>query len=185
MAVIGRPELVFLDEPTAGLDVQGRRDTWQLITDLRDSGVTVVLTTHAMDEAERLADAVVIVNHGRLVAAGTPAELTASGAEGRLSFRAREGLALATLHRAARPGVTAQEGPPGTYVLRGDDRPRAAGRRDRLVRGARRAGRGPAGPAALARGRLRRAHRMRSPREHLHAGAGSRAVDAACSARRR
>jgi ABC-2 type transport system ATP-binding protein len=119
MAVVGRPELVFLDEPTAGLDVQGRRDTWQLIRDLRSSGVTVVLTTHAMDEAERLADSVVIVNHGRLMAAGTPAELTASGAEGRLSFRAPEGLGLGSLVARLAPGVTAQEGPPGTYVLHG------------------------------------------------------------------
>ena len=99
--------------------MQGRRDTWQLIGDLRSSGVTVVLTTHAMDEAERLADAVVIINHGRLVAAGTPAELTASGAEGQLSFRARAGLALASLLAPLAPGVTAREGPPGTYVLRG------------------------------------------------------------------
>ncbi len=119
MAVIGRPELVFLDEPTAGLDVQGRRDTWQLIRELRAAGVTVVLTTHAMDEAERLADAVVIVNHGRLVAAGTPAELTATGADGRLSFRAREGLELASLLAGLAAGVTGQEGPPGTYVLHG------------------------------------------------------------------
>ncbi len=119
MAVIGRPELVFLDEPTAGLDVQGRRDTWQLIKDLRGSGVTVVLTTHAMDEAERLADAVVIVNHGRLVASGTPAELTTTGADSRLSFRAREGLPLATLIAKLKPGVTGQENPAGTYVLNG------------------------------------------------------------------
>ena len=119
MAVIGRPELVFLDEPTAGLDVQGRRDTWQLIKDLRASGVTVVLTTHAMDEAERLADAVVIVNHGKLVASGTPAELTTTGADSRLSFRAREGLPLATLVAALKPGVTGQENPAGTYVLHG------------------------------------------------------------------
>ena len=119
MAVIGRPELVFLDEPTAGLDVQGRRDTWQLIRDLRSSGVTVVLTTHAMDEAERLADAVVIVNHGRLVAAGTPGELTASGADGRLSFRAREGLDLGSLLAGLAPSVSGREGPPGTYVLQG------------------------------------------------------------------
>jgi ABC-2 type transport system ATP-binding protein len=120
MAVIGRPDLVFLDEPTAGLDVQGRRDTWQLIRDLRSSGVTVVLTTHAMDEAERLADAVVIVNHGRLVAAGSPAELTATGAEGRLSFRAREGLDVASLLAALPSGVSGSEGPPGAYVLQGN-----------------------------------------------------------------
>ena len=76
LAVIGRPELVFLDEPTAGLDVHGRRATWDLIGELRDAGVTIVLTTHAMDEAERLADHIVIVDHGRAVASGTTAELT-------------------------------------------------------------------------------------------------------------
>jgi ABC-2 type transport system ATP-binding protein len=118
LAVVGRPELVFLDEPTAGLDVQGRRDTWELIADLRDAGVTVILTTHAMDEAERLADAVVIINRGRLVATGTPAELTASDGEGQLSFRARPGLDLETL-LATLPAVTGREGPPGAYLLRG------------------------------------------------------------------
>ncbi len=119
LAVIGRPELVFLDEPTAGLDVQGRRDTWQLIGDLRDAGVTVILTTHAMDEAERLADAVVIINHGTLVATGTPAELTASGAESQLSFRAGPGLDLAPLLAGLPGGVTARESSPGAYALRG------------------------------------------------------------------
>jgi ABC-2 type transport system ATP-binding protein len=79
LAIIGRPELVFLDEPTAGLDVHGRRAVWALIEELRDAGVTVVLTTHAMDEAERLADHVVIVDRGRCVAAGSPAELTRDG----------------------------------------------------------------------------------------------------------
>jgi ABC-2 type transport system ATP-binding protein len=119
LAVIGRPELVFLDEPTAGLDVQGRRDTWQLITDLRTSGVTVVLTTHAMDEAERLADSVVIINDGKLVASGTPAELTASGAQSQLTFRARPGLDLSTLLAVVPAEVSALESSPGEYVLRG------------------------------------------------------------------
>ena len=119
LAVIGRPELVFLDEPTAGLDVQGRRDTWQLITDLRASGVTVVLTTHAMDEAERLADSVVIINGGRLVAAGSPAELTASGAQSQLTFRARPGLNLSTLLAVVPSDVSALETAPGEYLVRG------------------------------------------------------------------
>jgi ABC-2 type transport system ATP-binding protein len=119
LAVIGRPELVFLDEPTAGLDVQGRRDTWELITDLRASGVTVVLTTHAMDEAERLADSVVIINGGRLVAAGTPAELTSSGAQSQLTFRARPGLDLSTLLAVVPAEVSAAETAPGEYLLRG------------------------------------------------------------------
>ena len=76
LAIVGRPSLVFLDEPTAGLDVHGKHATWSLVEDLRNAGVTVVLTTHAMDDAERLADHVVIVDHGRVVAAGTPSELT-------------------------------------------------------------------------------------------------------------
>jgi len=76
LAIIGRPSLVFLDEPTAGLDVHGKHATWSLVEDLRAAGVTVILTTHAMDDAEKLADHVVIVDHGRAVAAGTPDELT-------------------------------------------------------------------------------------------------------------
>ena len=76
-AIIGRPELVFLDEPTAGLDPHARRQVWTLIRDLRAAGVAVVLTTHDMDEAEQLADQVVLLDHGRPVATGTVADLTA------------------------------------------------------------------------------------------------------------
>ncbi|ABW11517.1 ABC transporter related [Parafrankia sp. EAN1pec] len=119
MAVVGRPELVFLDEPTAGLDVQGRRDTWELIEELRLSGVTVVLTTHAMDEAERLSDQVVIVNRGRVVAAGSPAELTRGGAEGQLRFRAPAGLDVERLLLALPDGTTGREGPSGHYLVQG------------------------------------------------------------------
>ena len=78
-AVIGRPALVFLDEPTAGLDPHARRAVWQLIAELRDAQVAVVLTTHAMDEAEQLADRVYLLDAGRVVAQGTVAELTAAG----------------------------------------------------------------------------------------------------------
>ena len=72
MAIVGRPELVFVDEPTAGMDPQARRTTWELLEELRADGVTVVLTTHYMDEAERLADQIHIIDRGRLVASGTP-----------------------------------------------------------------------------------------------------------------
>ena len=76
LAIVGRPELVFLDEPTAGLDPHARRATWELVEALRRDGVTIVLTTHLLDEAERLADAVVIIDRGRVVGRGTVAELT-------------------------------------------------------------------------------------------------------------
>jgi ABC-2 type transport system ATP-binding protein len=79
MALVGRPELVFVDEPTAGMDPQGRRTTWELLTELRADGVTVVLTTHYMEEAERLADCVHIIDRGRLVVSGSPLELTRGG----------------------------------------------------------------------------------------------------------
>ncbi len=79
MALVGRPELVFVDEPTAGLDPQVRRQTWELLEELRADGVTVVLTTHYLEEAERLADRVHILDHGRLVASGSPLELTRGG----------------------------------------------------------------------------------------------------------
>ena len=68
MAVVGRPELVFLDEPTAGMDPQARRATWELVEELRARRRDVVLTTHYMDEAERLADQVHIIDHGRVIA---------------------------------------------------------------------------------------------------------------------
>jgi ABC-2 type transport system ATP-binding protein len=71
---------VFLDEPTTGLDPHGRRAIWQLVRDLRSDGVTVVLTTHAMDEAEQLSDQVYVVSAGAVLASGTPADLTGHGA---------------------------------------------------------------------------------------------------------
>jgi ABC-2 type transport system ATP-binding protein len=76
MAVVGRPELLFVDEPTAGMDPQARRDTWELLDELRGDGVTTVLTTHYLEEAERLADQVHIIDRGRMIASGTPFELT-------------------------------------------------------------------------------------------------------------
>ncbi|MFF0268442.1 ABC transporter ATP-binding protein [Kribbella sp. NPDC004536] len=76
LAIVGRPEIAFLDEPTTGLDPHGRREIWQLIRDLRDDGVTVVLTTHAMDEAEQLSDQVHVVAAGKVIASGSPDTLT-------------------------------------------------------------------------------------------------------------
>jgi ABC-2 type transport system ATP-binding protein len=118
MAVVGRPELVFLDEPTAGLDPQARHATWDVVRQLRTDGVTVVLTTHFMEEAERLADRVVIVDGGRAVAAGTPAELTRGGAEGQLRFTAKEGLDLVGLAAALPPDAVVSEPGRGEYLVR-------------------------------------------------------------------
>jgi ABC-2 type transport system ATP-binding protein len=117
-AVIGRPELVFLDEPTAGLDPQARHATWELVEELRAAGVAVMLTTHHMEEAERLADQVVIVDRGMVIASGSPPKLT--GAERQLRFRARPGLGLDELLSALPAGTIAKESPASHYVIEGD-----------------------------------------------------------------
>jgi ABC-2 type transport system ATP-binding protein len=114
-AIVGRPELVFLDEPTAGLDPQGRHATWELIEGLRAAGTSVILATHYMEEAERLADQVVIVDHGRVVASGPPAELT--GSAGQLRFRAEPGLDLGGLIAALPADALAKESPAGHYLV--------------------------------------------------------------------
>jgi ABC-2 type transport system ATP-binding protein len=77
-ALVGRPQLLFLDEPTTGLDPQARRQLWDLIREFKRAGRTIVLTTHYMDEAEVLCDRVAIVDHGKIIAAGTPLDLMAS-----------------------------------------------------------------------------------------------------------
>jgi ABC-2 type transport system ATP-binding protein len=117
-ALVGRPELVFLDEPTAGLDPQGRRLVWELVDALRRDGVSVLLTTHLMDEAEALADRVVIVDRGRAVAAGSPAALTAGGGD-ELRFRARPGMDVVDLVTALPTGYRAAETLAGRYVVAG------------------------------------------------------------------
>ena len=119
MAVVGRPELVFLDEPTAGLDPHARRATWDLVRDLRDDGVTVVLTTHHMDEAEQLADRVAVVDGGRVIAEGSPDELCRSDAQNTVRFRARPGLDLGSLLKALPDGTAAAEATAGSYLVEG------------------------------------------------------------------
>lgn len=118
-ALVGRPELVFLDEPTAGLDAQARLVVWELIDGLRRDGVTVVLTTHQLNEAEQLADRLVIIDHGKAVAAGTPAELMRSGAEDQLRFRAPRRLDLTLLISALPESYSASEQSPGEYLVEG------------------------------------------------------------------
>jgi len=118
-AIVGRPELVFLDEPTAGMDAHARLVVWELIEGLRRDGVTVVLTTHHLNEAEELADRIVIIDRGRAVAAGTPAELTRSGAEDQLRFSAPPRLDLTLLTAALPEGYRATETSPGQYLVEG------------------------------------------------------------------
>jgi len=123
LAVVGRPELVFLDEPTAGLDPQARRATWDVVAQLRADGVTVVLTTHLMDEAERLADTVVIADAGRVVASGSPRELAARGAQDSLRFGGPPHLPTAALVSALPAATRVSEPAPGSYVVEGDVTP--------------------------------------------------------------
>lgn len=118
-AVVGRPELVFLDEPTAGMDAHARIVVWELIDGLRRDGVTVVLTTHQLTEAEELADRIVIIDRGIAVAAGTPAELMHSGAENQLRFRAPRMLDLSLLVSALPESYKATETSPGEYLVEG------------------------------------------------------------------
>ena len=119
MAIVGRPELLFLDEPTAGLDPAARRSTWDLIAELRTSGVTIVLTTHFMDEAEALSDQVHIVDGGRVIASGTPQMLAASGSENTVRFTASPGLDVVDLMHALPHDTKVDEVTPGAYVVAG------------------------------------------------------------------
>ncbi len=123
LALVARPELVFLDEPTSGMDPQSRHRTWELIRQLRADGVSVLLTTHFLDEAEDLADSVVVIDSGRVVAEGSPAELTRAGAEGQIRFRAVPELRLELLLAELPPGSAAREEQPGRYLVTGDVTP--------------------------------------------------------------
>jgi ABC-2 type transport system ATP-binding protein len=118
-AIVGRPELVFLDEPTAGMDAHARLVVWELIEGLRRDGVTVVLTTHQLTEAEELADRIVIIDHGAAVAAGTPADLMRGGAENQLRFSAPPKLDLSLLVSALPEGYRATEAGAGEYLVEG------------------------------------------------------------------
>jgi ABC-2 type transport system ATP-binding protein len=117
LALVGRPSVAFLDEPSAGLDVHARHTMWDLIRGLRASGVAILLTTHDLAEASVLADNVVIIDRGRVVAAGSPADLTRDANTPGLRFEAPTGLALAELDAALPDGASAQEVRPGHYVV--------------------------------------------------------------------
>jgi ABC-2 type transport system ATP-binding protein len=122
-ALVGRPELVFLDEPTAGMDPQARNATWDLISELRRDGVTVVLTTHYLQEAETLADHVVVVDHGRVVAQGTPHELTHGAADGQLRFLAVAGLDVDAMAEQIPGAIRVTETSAGCYLVDGSADP--------------------------------------------------------------
>jgi len=116
LALVGKPTLLFLDEPTAGMDPQARLATWEIIRDVKQRGTTVLLTTHLMDEAERLADRVAIIDHGRLLALDSPAQLTGLHNASIVRFVAPPGLdctklgALPSAHKA-------EEIRPGSYLI--------------------------------------------------------------------
>ncbi|WP_435735734.1 ABC transporter ATP-binding protein [Cellulosimicrobium sp. PMB13] len=137
-AVVGRPEVVFLDEPSAGMDPQSRHAVWELVRELRADGVGIVLTTHLMDEAEDLADSVYVVDQGKVIAAGATRDLLETGSDGEadrtVRFEAATGLDLDGLvaalagadgagtsgpDDAARPAWAVAEPQPGSYTLTG------------------------------------------------------------------
>ncbi|QYG91111.1 ABC transporter ATP-binding protein [Iamia sp. SCSIO 61187] len=115
LALVGRPEVVLLDEPTAGIDPSGRQLVRQLVADLKTAGVAVIVTTHDLEEAEKTADLVVIVDRGRVVASGTPAELMRSAGTAEIRFGAPPGLDTAALGKTLMAGV--DEVAPGEYVV--------------------------------------------------------------------
>ena len=184
VALVGRPEVAILDEPTAGMDPEARAVTRGIITDLRAAGVAILLTSHDLSDVERLADRIHILDGGRLVASGSPAELTA-GARPTLRFRlarplsdrgsgvARRGLGSATVGAGVQ--VDADD-PTRLDRSSGVAAGRRPGRRARgLVRRPRRPHRRAAGRRRVARGRLpgaRRSQIGRAPRER--AGLGPR-----------
>ncbi|HUF32933.1 MAG TPA: ABC transporter ATP-binding protein [Acidimicrobiales bacterium] len=114
LALVGRPEVAFLDEPTAGIDVGGRQVVRQVVRELREAGVAVVMTTHDLEDVERLADRVVIIDRGTVVGAGTPAELMGSGPGDEIRFGAPAGIDVADL--ATSIGASVTEVTPGEYV---------------------------------------------------------------------
>ncbi len=105
-ALVCRPDVLFLDEPTTGLDPQSRRQLWEVISEFRRDGGTILLTTHYMEEAERLCDRVAVVDGGRIIAQGSPRELiTSLGAEHVVEFALADGVGVEPADLAALPGV--------------------------------------------------------------------------------
>ena len=113
LALVGRPKVVFLDEPTAGVDPVGRATVRDIVAGLRSDGVCVILTSHELDEVQRLADRIVIVDHGKVIAAGRQGEIQGESEE--LRFAAQPGLDLDELSVRLRAPIS--EGPPGEYLV--------------------------------------------------------------------
>ncbi|MFH8408983.1 ABC transporter ATP-binding protein [Streptomyces sp. NPDC018019] len=125
MATLGRPEVLFLDEPTTGLDTEARHATWELIRELRADGTTVVLTTHYLEEAEGLADRLAIMHRGRIATTGTVAEVVASH-PAQISFELPDGFLVGDLPPLQELGVDGHETAGRTIRLRTTDLQRAA-----------------------------------------------------------
>lgn len=124
LAIIGRPELIFLDEPTAGMDAQSRLAVWEIIQAMKRDGATVLLTTHLMDEAETLADDVVIIDHGKVVTQGSPAELTSHDEFPVISVHTDRALDVRPLNdELAHLGLNAEAVNPHRYRIRGTGSP--------------------------------------------------------------
>jgi len=126
LALIGRPQVAFLDEPTSGVDPEGRIAIRAVVSELKDKGVSVVLTTHELAEAERMADRIVILAEGRIVLEGSPHELASSGSDpavAAVTFGAPPGLDAAALAAAVGPSAHANENPQGRYRVESPDQP--------------------------------------------------------------
>jgi ABC-2 type transport system ATP-binding protein len=126
LALIGRPQVAFLDEPTSGVDPEGRITIRAVVGELKDKGVSVVLTTHELTEAERMADRIVILAKGRVVLEGTPRGLATSGSDpatASVAFGAPSGLDAAALATALGPHTHVIETPPGRYRVETPDQP--------------------------------------------------------------
>lgn len=102
LALVGDPELVFLDEPTTGFDPAARRQAWEMIRGLRSLGKTVLLTTHYMEEAQQLCDRLAVLREGRIVSEGTPAELTGAAAEAEIRYRRDGEVVVVRTHEPTR-----------------------------------------------------------------------------------